>query len=175
MASNTARIQDLDSILQAAEKWLDAAIRLSLYEWSAINVDSFNQFTHCLVVLFKLSTLDEPGWDVAEVRRRADVFEILDQFSGTVDRVREVLGITDTDGPRKSLFVKAKQLFAVIRALFIAETPPHILPGTWPSSEVDENGGGGFSMNFAGGEFTSDDFMASLLEEPWLYDVFQSP
>ncbi|RYO85816.1 hypothetical protein DL766_003772 [Monosporascus sp. MC13-8B] len=162
------RLQDLDSVLDSAERWLAVFSEMPLCDWAGVSVDVFSQFTQCLVALFRLATLDEPGWDLEEVRRRADVFEILDRSCETIDRVPAALGITDAEGPRRGLFFKTAHLLRVIKALFLAElpvsVPPPVAAFTTPSS-----GTGGSEVNGAA-EFMSDalmtdDVLLSMLHE----------
>lgn len=142
-------------------------------DWIGITVDYFTQLTHILVVLFKLTTLDEPGWDLEEVRRRADVFDFLDRACESMDRVPAELGIVDADGPRRGLFFKAVYMLRTIKALFVAELPPGMLPNALPtpgSSGADYNDTAAFE-----GEFSiSEDFVLDLENEPWLSDIFGS-
>jgi hypothetical protein len=79
-------------------------------------------------VLFKLTTLHEPVWDVAEVKTRADIFKLLDLACDTVDRVVVEMGMVDASGQRHGLFFKANYLFRTIKALFLAETEPEVRP-----------------------------------------------
>lgn len=86
-------------------------------------MDTFSQFTHSLVVLFRLSTHQEPGcgWDRDEVRRRADVFAILDRACELMDAVPGHLDMVDAEGPRSGLFFKTPYLLRAIKSLFAAE------------------------------------------------------
>ncbi|KAF3071318.1 hypothetical protein GL218_00651 [Daldinia childiae] len=105
--------------------YLDDCLRIleEEKEWHGFTADLFTQFTQYLVVLFRLQTLDEPGWDQDEVRRRADVFGIIDQACIDVDRVPVSLGMVDAEGPRSGFFFKMSRLLREVRALFLAEMP----------------------------------------------------
>lgn len=78
----------------------------SLEDWVGVNVDIFAQFTHCLVVLFKLTVLEEPGWDVAEVKRRANVLRIRDHYRDKIELVPQAIELVDAPGSRCGLFSK---------------------------------------------------------------------
>jgi hypothetical protein len=137
-------------------------------DWVGINVDIFAQFTHCLVVLFKLTTLIETGWDLGEVRRRADVFHIIDHSCETIDRVPATLGIVDADGPRRGLFFKTTYLLRAIKTLFLAEMPPDLRQNDLQSPD---NGGSSTTTDFVGEVSFPDDFLLTLSDEPWLSDI----
>ncbi|KAI3323024.1 hypothetical protein HD806DRAFT_535520 [Xylariaceae sp. AK1471] len=164
------KLQDLDSTLTTIERWLAVFFEMPLFNWVGITVDIFAQFTHCLVVLFKLTTLNETGWDLAEVRRRADVFEVLDRASEAIDRVPATLGIVDVDGPRKGLFFKTPYLLRTIKALFLAQMAPEPQPDAWQSPQNNVSG----DLNGAGGSLDSlipDEVLMGLWDEPWLSDI----
>lgn len=144
---------------------------MPLIDWVGISVDVFAQFTHCLVALFKLTTLDEPGWNLEDVRKRVDVFEILDRACETIDYVPVVLGMVDAEGPRSGLFFKTTYLLRAIKALFLAEMPPDKVPDSLRLS----NGAADGVADFMGGPPITDDFLASLAGEPWLSDIFDFP
>lgn len=142
---------------------------MPLIYWTGVSMDTFSQLTHSLVVLFRLTTHNEPGWDQDEVRRRADVLSILDQACDTIDQIPPTLGIVDADGPRSGLFFKTTYLFRAIKTLFMREMKPKASEGQMsfsvPVSTVDA------SMDAAGEPALVDDFIMNLSNEPWLADL----
>ncbi|KAI8630245.1 hypothetical protein F5Y19DRAFT_429452 [Xylariaceae sp. FL1651] len=166
------RLQDLNSTLTLAERWIEIFFGMPTADWIGQTVDVFTQFLHCLVVLFKLITLNEPGWDVAEVRRRADIFKILDHACDTVDRVTTELGMVDADGPRHGLFFKSNYLFRTIKALLLAEMEQDRRPG--PALYPLDNVYSDFNAVFSDPNWVPEDFMMSVANEPWMSDIFMS-
>ncbi|KAI0873121.1 hypothetical protein GGS24DRAFT_464915 [Hypoxylon argillaceum] len=160
------RLRDADATLTTIENWLAVFFEMPLFDWIGINVDVFAQFTHCLVVLFKLTTLETPGWDLEEVQRRANVFEILDRAAETVDRVPATLGIVDAEGLRRGLLFKTSYLFRAIKTLFLAEMGPQKQQQSLPAAE-------GGSLGFVDDGYFPDDFLTSLWDEPWLSDILR--
>lgn len=164
--SHFQRLQDLESVLSTVERWLTAYSEMPLSDWVGITADIFTQFMQYFVVLFKLSILDEPGWDLQEVRRRANIFEILDRACDNVDRVPVITGMVDAEGPRSGLFFKMNCVLRDVKALFLAEMPPDIQPGAafpTPNSGPDANDTNG---NVELMDFTfSDEFLLSMLQE----------
>lgn len=132
-----------------------------------IDVDTFSQFTHNLAVLCRLLTLEEPGWDREEVRRRADVSDILDRLCGKLSQIPSALGMVDADGPRSGLFFKSAQLFKAMKALFLREVDPGAVPGgaraTESGSNLDDGPGAG-ELSYM------DESVFELSNEPWLTD-----
>lgn len=123
-----------------------------------------------LVVLFKLTTLEEPGWDLEEVRRRANLFDILDATCNMLQGLPPALGIIDADGPRRGLFFKTTDLLKTIKTLFLAEMPSTVLSNTHSHYNTS-----GYSSadDFGGDGSISDDFLLELSNEPWLSDIFE--
>ncbi|KAI0181837.1 hypothetical protein GGR52DRAFT_57594 [Hypoxylon sp. FL1284] len=163
--SNLQRLQELDAALTAVERWLGL-----LFEWPArecvgADAEMFAQFSQCLVVLFKLGTLEQlPGWDLAEVRQRADVFAVLDRFSAFVAVLPGKLGIVDADGPRRGLLFKVNLLVRAIKALFLAEMPGHAQQG--PTAAADS-----FPTPISGsGEGSETADLPEFMMEPYLMD-----
>lgn len=165
--SSIQRIRDLDTVLTCIERWQAVSIEMAPGDWIGISVDGFTQFTHCLVVLFKLTMLEEPGWDVDEVRKRADVFGILDHTCEVVHRVPAAVGMVDADGPRNGLFFKVTYFLRAIKALFLSELPPTI--------QVDSSRGNSSDPADPMADVAiSDDFILNLADEPWFSDIMGS-
>lgn len=135
-------------------------------------MDTFSQLTHSLVVLFRLTTHDEDGWDQDEVRRRANVLTILDQACDVVESIPPALGIVDAEGPRSGLFFKTTYLFRAIKTLFmremgskaVAEGLSLVVPDI--TTGVDAS-----SMEALKEPALADDFVMTLSNEPWLADL----
>ncbi|KAI1327773.1 hypothetical protein F5Y16DRAFT_370892 [Xylariaceae sp. FL0255] len=165
------RIQDLDTALSLAEQWIDTWIGMSVSELMGTTVDVFTHFLHSLVVLFKLTTLDEPGWDVEAVKRRADIFEIIDRVCGVItDAVRE-LGLVKATGPRHGLYFKTTYLFQAMKALFLAGMAPEMRPD--PKDPVmDDIAFPDFNGVFDDPNWMSNDFIMGLANEPWISDIY---
>ncbi|XXG97576.1 hypothetical protein Hte_003881 [Hypoxylon texense] len=172
--SNFHRLQDLDAALSAIERWLEVFFGWPVHECIGVNVDVFSQFSQCLVVLFKLATLDEPGWDLEEVRRRADVFAILDRFYEFIEGVPAALGIVDAEGPRRGLFFKVKDVIRAIKTLFLAQLPPNAPQGAAAAFPTPNSRADGNEMNGAP-EFTLDPALMDDALLNMMYDDIQIP
>ncbi|KFA51401.1 hypothetical protein S40293_03285 [Stachybotrys chartarum IBT 40293] len=118
---NILRLTELESLLVCTERWLGEVAKWELAEWIGISVELFNQLTQCLIILFRLASVDEPNWDADEVRRRADVFQVLDHCAGIMDHVPKAVGMVDATGGRRGLFFKGPRLIRAIKTLMMAE------------------------------------------------------
>ena len=164
-SSSFQRIQDLESVLVCVERWLDLFFDMPTIDWPGITVDTFSQFTHCLVALFKLNTLNEEGWDLQEIKRRANVFTVLDRVCERIDQIPGLLGVVDAEGPRSGLFFKTTVLLRAIKTLFMGEAAPE--------AQVDAVQMRDDAMTGMMGDIASmDDLYLNLAEEPWIADMF---
>lgn len=138
---------------------------LALPDWVGISVDSFTQLTHCLVVLFKLNTLNEPGWDLAEARKRADVIQILDCYSERAECALKMTEIVENDRLNRGVLNKALHFFKVVKMLMwteMTENMPHL------NLEKDINE---VFTSSAGDTMITDSFIRSLEQDSWLVDL----
>jgi hypothetical protein len=169
---NIRKLQDLNAVLTTIENWLAIGSEIRIIDWVGMTVEMFSQFTHFMLVLFKLTTLNEPGWDLQEVKRRADVFAVLDHYTKVLELVPVEADIVDTDGPRRGMIFKGPYIIRAIKALFLMEIGEEI-PQTAPTSGI----GCMDAINEADNSMEapiSEDFLWALAEEPWLSELFTS-
>lgn len=139
--TSVQRIRDLDTVLTCIEGQPAAFTEMAPSDWTSVTVDRFTQSTHCLGVLFKLTTLEEPGWDVEGVRRRADVLGILDHACEIMrmHRVPAAVGTVDARTGRGVVSSPRRRILCceLSRFFFLSELPPSMV------SVVDSGSGGG--------------------------------
>jgi hypothetical protein len=143
-----------------------------------ITVDHFAQFLFALVVLFRLTTITESGWDNDQVRHRLDVLDVLDRCCSIIDQIPSALGIIDAEGPRSGLLFKTTYLLRAIKTLFQTE-----LVQVKQANEKRAQSSGSGSGSGVGGDGTDnglgidtnmlmiDNFLMNLGDEPWMSDV----
>lgn len=163
------RLEGLNSVLTAIERWFEVFNELPFVDTIGITCNIFIQFWRCIMLLFKLTTLEEPGWDKEVVRKRVDFVNMLERFAQRLDRIPAIIGMMDADGINKNgVFFKSALLLRSAKALFLAEltaslpqmdTEPRDNPG--PEESV-----GGFSV--------PDDIVMNLASYPWMADILMS-
>ncbi|KKP00478.1 hypothetical protein THAR02_07423 [Trichoderma harzianum] len=163
------RIEDLESALAVIEHLLAVFDDLPILDWVGISVDYVTQLTHCLVVLFKLNTLKEPGWDLFESRKRADVIQILDQYSKKTERALEIIGIVGNEGPNWGLFNKGPHFFKTIRMLMWTEMATNMTHLNVEENNAEELPG------LTADNIVPDDLVMSLAQESWLSNLIEDP
>lgn len=172
------RLEELELTLICIERWLETWKNIPIDGWVGINVDSFGQFTYCLAVLFRLTTLEDPDWDNEDVKRRADLLSLLDYYAITLDEVHKVTGMVDAPGPRSGMFFKTSFLMKALKKLFVKELnpdykEPEAESEKQPVDELMKQGNMQSAPDIAMEEpsFTQE-FLSGLAEEPWISDMF---
>ena len=174
--TGTSQIQllgDLETLLGSTTRAIELMMNMPMKEWLGITTDVFVQFMHCIVVLFKLTILDEPGWAFEEVKRRADVFAVLDQLTEAMQSATTVLGIEVPDGDQRGINFKTVHLLRSLKALFLTEAPSEMLFRSKPTG--DSGAADAVSAAIANESEIPDDFWLGLLDEPWLSDMLAGP
>jgi hypothetical protein len=170
--SSYRRLQTLENTLNVATTFISFLTTLPLSAKVGISVDTFTQFTHCLIVIFKLTVIKEPGWNNDDVRQRADLFEIIDQACEQAENVPIAVGLVDAPGPRKGLFFKTTFLLQRIKRLFMEE----MANLTGNSVEIRDDKEQDYPN--ASTEFSVDDgafpgeFLFNLENEPWIAGIW---
>lgn len=169
------RLQDLNAALRCAELWTRTLWEMPISHWLGFNVDLFAQLMHCVVVLFKLSAVDEIGWDTTEVKQRADVFAVLDRIAATMQtRVVPEMGIANGTGSRTSLLYK-HGLFHLIKGFLMAKITAERsqqsaalfpTPDSGDSVQNDATYAEEQDVSMMGFETFMD-----LMDEPWASDI----
>jgi hypothetical protein len=115
------RLAGLESLLTAIERWFEVFHATPNALWIGTPFGTFTQYGHCTILLFKLSTLDEPGWDKNDVKKRADLLEILERLAARLSTIPQEFNLVDTvEGSDSGLFFKGPKLIRGMRASFSA-------------------------------------------------------
>ncbi|TLD13996.1 uncharacterized protein PgNI_04470 [Pyricularia grisea] len=187
------RLRDLEATLITTERWRDVFFNeFSSADLVGVPTDSLSQFTLCMVVAFRLTMVgadgDEPGWDAEEMRRRIDVFGMLDRAYEKLSRVQNDAGIVaDFPGPRLGIWQKSPMMFRMMKALLMAELPPGMtLPGMEAAAEeagqhqhqqpamrtpesMDQSNEAG---DMFAGIMVPDQVVMTMADEPWLSELW---
>ena len=108
------RLECLYASVDALKSWFDVFLAIPPGEYIGFPFGIFSQLVHNLVTLYQLSTLDEPAWDKAAVRRIADVLHIL---KCVVNNTAQVAPLTKRDSnPDDDVFTHLSIRYESIRA-----------------------------------------------------------
>jgi hypothetical protein len=83
------RYEHMQACLQAAKACLDNYLSMPIPEHVGVNFFIMMHSLHSLQALFRLSVLDEPGWDRTLARQFADPLLYMDRLSGLLRELHE--------------------------------------------------------------------------------------
>lgn len=107
------RLESLCASLQAIKTWLDAWMSVPAETYHGLPFTLFFQLSRAIMNLFKLSTLEDPGWDRSMVRNTVNILEVLDQILINMKRCADmVLEAGDADF---SIFEKGVKMMTAIK------------------------------------------------------------
>lgn len=86
------RLQNLGFIVTAIQSWLHLWNDIQPSELTGLTTSALGQLGHCVMLLFKLTTLHEPGWDTEDLKRRVNCLDVLE------DAARKMEGLTTGKG-----------------------------------------------------------------------------
>ncbi|KGO68317.1 hypothetical protein PITC_066750 [Penicillium italicum] len=130
---------------------------IPLVEYSGLSFPFFTQVARYLIVLSKLSTLNDPSWDNNLARSTVDVLQVIDRLIHNIQRAKAADGEDCTGGPLD----KSTRIFTSVR--------------TWCAAKLAECGvedvqGGNTGFQQDGSSGTQLEGL--FLEEAWWRDSF---
>jgi hypothetical protein len=160
--SDLQRLEGLNSILTAIERWIEVFFDVPLADWIGITYAILAQFSHCAILLFKLMSLDEPYWDRAVVMDRASLLDILERLAQRLDSIPPLLGLVDSDDPEETgIFFKSSRLIRALKTSFstgLAQNQSQ--KEVHPSFDLDTH-------DYIGESFTQTDIQMAFADDPW--------
>jgi hypothetical protein len=156
------RLEALDSILAAIKRWIDVFFDVPLVGWIGCTFANLAQLSHCIMLLYKLMSLDDPDLDKNEMKKQVDVLDILERLAQRLDSTTTLLGLVDDEDPEQSgLFFKTSRLLRALKATFSVELgQENLQTDVQHSDNIDP-------ADFAGELFVQDDVTMCFAEDPW--------
>ncbi|RAK96591.1 Zn(II)2Cys6 transcription factor [Aspergillus ibericus CBS 121593] len=99
--------------LDATKSWFDVFLSIPPMEYIGFPFAVFSQMVQNLATLYQLSTLESPLWDTANVRRTADVLQILDTIVANMGQVAALNGLVGEPGG--DIFSTIAQMYHAVR------------------------------------------------------------
>ncbi|KAL5333384.1 hypothetical protein BJX70DRAFT_381181 [Aspergillus crustosus] len=147
--SDFQRLNSLHACLDAIKSWFNVFFSISPAAYTHLPFSIISQLMHCLGTLYRLSTLDDPAWDTANVRKSVDVLLILDQV------IDQAMSLAVSDG---DVFSRRAQTLSSMKARWEAKLRSNVvLPAVSASAEETLNAG--FPVDLSGDDWISDILM----------------
>ncbi|PYI00265.1 Zn(II)2Cys6 transcription factor [Aspergillus sclerotiicarbonarius CBS 121057] len=99
--------------LDATKSWFDIFLSISPMDYFGFPFAIFSQMVQNLATLYQLSTLESPLWDTANVRRTADVLQILDTIVANMGQVAALNSLVGDPGG--DIFSTIAQTYHAVR------------------------------------------------------------
>jgi hypothetical protein len=158
--SDFQRLESLYACLNSVKSWFDVFFTIPPSAYIAFSFSVFSQLVHCLVALFRLSTLDDPAWDKDIVRNTANLLLILDQVADNIGQAARLAGL-DSDSTERDIFTKAAKMVESVRLGWEAsQAVQPVEPAIPTRPNVDET--------------ISDAFQLDLSDDAWLTEILVS-
>lgn len=98
------RLDSLYTCLRAVKNWFDAYLMPPPAAWLGTSMAVLSQMAHCIVALYRLSTLECPGWDCQMARDYANLSIILEQIVEKLAQVKPAVGLDSGTPEDKDIF-----------------------------------------------------------------------
>ncbi|RAK81612.1 transcription factor domain-containing protein [Aspergillus fijiensis CBS 313.89] len=133
---SSQRLGHLYACLHVVKQFFDLFFTIAPAEYTSLALSYLTQVSHCLVTLFRLSTLDYPGWDKAAVKGTVDLLAVAEQIATRMSQVAAAVGMR-SDGALGDPFSKLGMMMQKLRSEWAVRLPE------CPGVVVDRGGGGG--------------------------------
>ncbi|OIW24686.1 hypothetical protein CONLIGDRAFT_584386, partial [Coniochaeta ligniaria NRRL 30616] len=171
------RYEILSRIVDTLKRWFDMFFPLSNAHYTALSLAFWCQLAHTIMSLYKISTLDEPAWDRAALRRDIDVLDICDRVIHDMNaasahrrQIRPEIAATTPSqcAADNDIFSVCGRMIVAMRNGWALELgAPQMDPtGLAADGPPDDNG---FVDNITTGPMAVP---INFLDDAWLTDVF---
>lgn len=111
------RLEYLCKCLDTVKSGLNSFLKIPPAGYFGLPFPFFTRIDRYIVVLYKLSTLNDPTWDTGLVRSDVNLPLIVDQLFGNLEHAN----VTVSDGSAASTFAKAARVFTSFRSWYNAK------------------------------------------------------
>ncbi|CAK7224693.1 hypothetical protein SCUCBS95973_005604 [Sporothrix curviconia] len=118
-AVDFSRVIALEQCVEAVAQFWSFFRQIKSTSYAGLPFSFFAHFTHCVVLLYGLSVIDEPNWDRAAVRDRLHVLDMLDGFIAKLRDAPRLGPSTAVAGPESyDVFNRAAIMLSSVRDLW---------------------------------------------------------
>jgi hypothetical protein len=155
--SDFQRLESLYACLNSIKSWFDVFLTIPPAAYVGFPFSVGSQLGHCLIALYRISTLDDPAWNKDIVRNTANLTLILDQVTDNMRQSAELAGL-DSDS---DMFTRGAKMLGSIRL-------------GWEAKMAVEPMGPAISNTQNIGEIIPDVLPMDFSDDAWLTDILVS-
>ena len=120
--SSLKHVKVLFACVESVKSWFEVFFAIPLIEYIGFPFSILSQLSHCLVTLYRLSTLNDPAWDKNGVQETAHLLLILDQVINKLEQATATLD--SNDSPLGEVFSRTAKKFRSLRPDWEAKLGP---------------------------------------------------
>ena len=161
------RYEAMEACLSAARDWFDRHFSIPSYVYVGMTFSYWWNMAHCALIIYRLSTLDDPAWNRRAVRDRIDLLAILDQLKAGFEEVATQRQLDTGPSVEEDSFSKFIKMVRSMKSnwapeLAAVQGDAGLHAATAAEAAFIDNGAEGLSMPF----FQPDD------SETWIAGFF---
>lgn len=148
------RLDYLYASLDAIKNWFNVFLALKPAEYFGASMAVYTQLAHCTIALYRLSTFENPDWDLGFVRQTSNLSLILDQVVRKMTLVKGAMGLDVRTLEDKDIFSVNSRTMNGLKTW-------------WDSKLAAEN-----TLEPAQRDETMGEVPIDFLDDAWLQDLF---
>ena len=163
--SNFEQLNRLYACVESIKSWFEVFFSIPPTDYIGFPFSIFSQLVHCLVTLYRLSTLRDPAWDKNGVREAADLLLILDQVINNMEQGATLAGLDNNDSTEGDVFSRTAKKFRSIRPEWEAKlgSADLIVPTIPPPRNANETSlPEAFPVDFADNDWMMEFLLAPI-------------
>ncbi len=116
---NLHQVESLYKSLNSIDSWFAIFFTIPHSDYLVLPFSIFSQIVHCLIILYKLSTLEDPAWNLAAVRKTIDILVVLDEVVRGFTQASAVSSLNGNgDGNGDDLFLGLAKRLGSLRLVW---------------------------------------------------------
>ncbi|OQV07342.1 hypothetical protein CLAIMM_11793 [Cladophialophora immunda] len=107
--------QSLDVALESIKSWFNVFFTIQPLAYLGLSHFIFLQLTRCIMILYRLKTLDDSTWAENHVWKTDEALQVLDRVLNNMEQVTFLGGFDNTDCPDGDVFTRTARMFRSLR------------------------------------------------------------
>ena len=158
--SDVRKLDLLWKCLQAAKNWFELFLQFSPAMYMGFPMTVYSSLALCVAALWRLSTLEHPGWDLVTVRETCNLSSLLAQACSNLSLIKITMGLDPETEEDISMFAAANRRTSAIKQWCDAR---FACQSARPAAEATAEQSGNLS-----------DTLLDFADDAWLRDILNA-